>query len=138
MRKCHQKCHHLFSSLIQLQYQEVKAIFYHLLYIDTLYICVLLSPKQGKAIDYILERACFYSGDKSGDKFSINLKKRNEMENENKKAAAGDGKQITLEANAPLEVCGVCGRDRNTPLEFCGGCGLPKGGWRWAAQNEHP
>ena len=34
-----------------------------------IYIYVLLSPKEGKHYEIIIERACFDSGDKSGDTF---------------------------------------------------------------------
>lgn len=47
-----------------------KADFSPLLMREGGYIGGLLSPKDGKVIDFILEKACFCSGDKSGDSFS--------------------------------------------------------------------
>lgn len=58
-----------FFASIRLIFHNVKADFLPFLIVEGGYIWGLLSPKKDKVIDFILEKACFYSGDKSGDRF---------------------------------------------------------------------
>lgn len=58
-----------FFAPILFSIQAFKTVFLPLIEREGGYIWGLLSPKQDKVIDYIIESPCFYSGDKSGDTF---------------------------------------------------------------------
>jgi hypothetical protein len=58
-----------FLELLAFKIHILKSVFLPLLIVEGDYIWGLLSPKHIQYIEIIIERACFYSGDKSGDRF---------------------------------------------------------------------
>ena len=60
-----------FSSFFPLLFHGFKAVFLPLYIVEGEYIGGLLSPKHIQDIVFFIEKACFYSGDKSGDKINL-------------------------------------------------------------------